>query len=591
MATATNTTTGIKETADQTVARANAMLAQTKAEGSKAFKGSSYEKALSAIPATDLTPQASPTLPPAPVPNDPGPIVESNNAALAPGLSSNGLTLDESTGKWSYTAPTQDATSQDNYGVIFDAYLKQLSAPPSTLDAYNQERDRLGVDEKQRTYSNLSAKLNSITANRDAQILRQEGINEKRDVTQGIYSAQTSRIMRDAAIEALPVQAQLAAAQGDLQMAQETLNTMYQIKSQDAQAEWQFKQNVASSLFAFMNASEQRRLDKVMKDEERTYQDRQSFLETQKALLSSAIAQGAPRSIVDAISGAKTSEDAVIAAAEYNGDVLARQIQQQQLYDMRNPKANDPASIMGVTVGKLMSEPGFFDSLGADGDQLPDALIATAGGRALTQGEQEPLTNASRVMGQLENISEGFFTTTNGETVSLADQTGPLWGIIRSNNPYDVKAAEMKAQLIAIVPQLARGVYGEVGVLTDSDVERYVQTLPNLTSPQDLNKALTALTLRNVRSAYVQQLMSLAAGGRDVSGFVGLYNNMTNTINTIESQLGINESFDKSLDGEYDTQFGSADASAGGTQVSLDNIGNVSWSKTKTFLKGLFLGE
>jgi hypothetical protein len=333
MASATTRTTGTTEPVAQTVARANAMLAQTKAEGSKSFKGSSYEKSLaSAIPATDLNPQASPQLPPAPVPQDVGPVVESNNAMLSTGLTANGLTFDQSTGQWSYAAPTGESqTPQDNFGGIFDAYMKQMSTPPDTLGIYNAERDRLGIDEKQRTFSNLSGKLNSITANRDARILRQEGFNEQNDVTKGVYSAQTSRIMRDAAIEALPVQAQLAAAQGDLQMAQETLNTMYQIKSQDAQAEWQFKQGVASSLFEFMNASEQRRLDKVMQEEERTYQEKQDFFKTQRSLLSSAMQQGAPQDVVSGIMRATTQEEAIQAAGEYNGDILARRAQEASI--------------------------------------------------------------------------------------------------------------------------------------------------------------------------------------------------------------------------------------------------------------------
>lgn len=55
----------IKESVNDTVARAKAMLAQTKAEGSKSFKGSSYDKGSSKTPAkvTTVTPKTTPTAP------------------------------------------------------------------------------------------------------------------------------------------------------------------------------------------------------------------------------------------------------------------------------------------------------------------------------------------------------------------------------------------------------------------------------------------------------------------------------------------------------------------------------------------------
>ncbi len=117
--------------------------------------------------------------------------------------------------------------------------------------------------------------------------------------------------------------------------------------------------------------------------------------------------------------------------------------------------------------------------------------------------------------------------------------TGPILGIIRSNNPYDVKAQEIQAAITATVPQLARGIYGEVGVLTDSDVARYVQTLPNVKSTSEVNKAIMGLTLRNIRSAFVSNLEAMAAAGRDVSGFSNIYQRLNTKINTIENELGI----------------------------------------------------
>jgi len=90
-------------------------------------------------------------------------------------------------------------------------------------------------------------------------------------------------------------------------------------------------------------------------------------------------------------------------------------------------------------------------------------------------------------------------------------------------NPYDTPAQTLKAQLNSLIPNLARGVYGEVGVLTDADIVNYAKTIPNLTSTQDVNKAVLAMTLDTIANGYKKQLRTLVASGRDVSGFVSLY--------------------------------------------------------------------
>lgn len=313
MATATKNQTG--ESTQDVVNRANAMLAQTKAEGSKPFAGSSYA---TPIVATDLNPQTSPDLPPAPVPENTN-AVDSTNVTIAPTLTDAGMTYTD--GQWNVSPKTDTTTDPNgNYTSIFQSYLNTLAAPPDTADIYSSERTRLGVDEKQRTYNKYAGQLNAIQSGREARILAAEKEGERQDVTKGMYNAQVARINRDAAIEALPVQAQLAAAQGDLQMAQETLNTMFQIKSQDALAQYQFKQNVAKSMFDFMNESEKRRLDQVMLQEERAYNEHKDILDLQKSIMFNAMQNGAPDGVISAIQKAGDPSSIFMAAGRYGED-------------------------------------------------------------------------------------------------------------------------------------------------------------------------------------------------------------------------------------------------------------------------------
>jgi hypothetical protein len=64
--------------------------------------------------------------------------------------------------------------------------------------------------------------------------------------------------------------------------------------------------------------------------------------------------------------------------------------------------------------------------------------------------------------------------------------TGPIAGRLQKLDPYHPQRVAIEAQITRIVPGLARGIFGEVGVLTDTDVERYKNTLanPNMTDVQ-----------------------------------------------------------------------------------------------------------
>lgn len=162
-------------------------------------------------------------------------------------------------------------------------------------------------------------------------------------------------------------------------------------------------------------------------------------------------------------------------------------------------------------------------------ETFKNMLRASSGGKPPVAGERGSLTKAFLVVDQIDTLT----------TLTESEATGPVSGIIRSNNPYDSKAQQIKAQLTQIVPNLARGVFGEVGVLTDADVALYSKTLPNLTNPTDIRDAIAGLTLKTVQRSIENQLEVLAASGIDVSGFENKYNRLTKTISGIEERLDI----------------------------------------------------
>lgn len=111
--------------------------------------------------------------------------------------------------------------------------------------------------------------------------------------------------------------------------------------------------------------------------------------------------------------------------------------------------------------------------------------------------------------------------------------TWPILWIIRSNNPYDVKAKEIQAQLSALIPNLARWVYWEVWVLTDNDIANYAKTVPNLKSTKDVNNLILSMTLKWIANWYKSKLQSLASAKYDVAWYEWIYKNIDNKVNSL----------------------------------------------------------
>lgn len=145
--------------------------------------------------------------------------------------------------------------------------------------------------------------------------------------------------------------------------------------------------------------------------------------------------------------------------------------------------------------------------------------------------EREDLSKFSNVIAQTDNLVASMKNL----------DTDPVIGALKSLNPYDFDARTVNAQLQALVPGVARGVYGEVGVLTDADIKNYLRTLPNIKSTKQQNQFVAALTLKNAARSFETRLATMAQSGINVSGFVPQYTSMLAQIDRIERDLGISD--------------------------------------------------
>ena len=161
-----------------------------------------------------------------------------------------------------------------------------------------------------------------------------------------------------------------------------------------------------------------------------------------------------------------------------------------------------------------------------------ERLKQTAGSKTKpVASEREQMGKFANVVALTDNLMGSLSKTTND----------PILGYMRSLNPYDFDARAVNAQVIALVPSVARALYGEVGVLTDTDIERYLKTLPNIKSTTDQNRFIAAMTLSNAKRAYEQTLLNLANSNVNVSGFVDSYKNLTDKLSKIEKDIGVDK--------------------------------------------------
>ncbi|HCC04995.1 TPA: hypothetical protein DEP58_01655 [Patescibacteria group bacterium] len=149
----------------------------------------------------------------------------------------------------------------------------------------------------------------------------------------------------------------------------------------------------------------------------------------------------------------------------------------------------------------LQNPKGYFD------------LTPTKRGEILTE-----LANAGIDTGQLQSGKKQKLSATQADDLVQAqiayqgvqnlkgmldelDQTGPVIGRLREMNPYDPQVVAIMAEINRIVPGLARGVFKEVGVLTDTDINRYTATLANPRATPEQVMALHEDTMKKIEQS------------------------------------------------------------------------------------------
>lgn len=127
----------------------------------------------------------------------------------------------------------------------------------------------------------------------------------------------------------------------------------------------------------------------------------------------------------------------------------------------------------------------------------------------------DKLTSISNVKFQLEMLDEALANADTWPLRELYEKSSDQ----RTNQ--DTKA--LRAQLEAILPDLARGIFGEKWVLTDTDIDRYRRTVPNLGNKQEVNQAISNNLKEILRNTFISTITEQAKAQRDVSWYADDY--------------------------------------------------------------------
>lgn len=138
-------------------------------------------------------------------------------------------------------------------------------------------------------------------------------------------------------------------------------------------------------------------------------------------------------------------------------------------------------------------------------------------GKQLTAEQAKRLSDLLAVRDALPKVREAYGKIADNNT------TGPIAGrIVGRGNPLvsgDPDIQQMEAVIDSLTPALARGVFGEVGVLTDADVARYRALLPGRMHDADVAEKLYDSLAGRIDDTISSVLDANRDAGYDVSGF------------------------------------------------------------------------
>ena len=235
-----------------------------------------------------------------------------------------------------------DTSSQTQTGTPDNSYNEKLISmmseslgvkPTSQFDNYQKFSEAQGLAEKQQTVNDLTAQLNAISARTQSQVIGLEG--QGRGIPQAILGGQAAQLQRQAAIEALPVAAQLSAAQGNLQTAQQQIETLMGLQKQDDEAMYRYRKDQRDYAMQSADKAEEKIFKEQQRADDLAKEERDNLQNLKTNYVKAAIDRG-DFATASKISSATTSEELQRYAGSITGMTLDDQYKTAQIANIQS---------------------------------------------------------------------------------------------------------------------------------------------------------------------------------------------------------------------------------------------------------------
>lgn len=261
-----------------------------------------------------------------------------DNTKLASGMY--GYKYNPTTGQYEEVQAQPEQTIDAKIQKELDFYKKYLGDKQSVYDDPEVIRATQQRRQIQESLKGPTDQLNAIIAkqNQDLLQLRQTGSQE--GVTEAVYGGQQNAINYNAAIRALPLQAQLASIQGDLKLSQDYLNELTQIKQDQINKQYEANKNQFEMIKGILTKEDQRAYDELTKTNDRVYKEQQDLINYQAEAISNIYEDygaNVPQSVINRINNARNKQEVVTAAGQY----LAKSTTTGQTYNTSQEKVID----------------------------------------------------------------------------------------------------------------------------------------------------------------------------------------------------------------------------------------------------------
>lgn len=171
---------------------------------------------------------------------------------------------DPTTGMMPVTSTGTPATKEKTFEEQLKERIASYRTPENQAELYRRSVQEAGLMQARQNIQNTQNQINAITTKMNTDLLQLRGTAAKEGVVEAVYGGQQAQVTREATIKLLPLQAQLAVDQGNLELAQENTNTLFKIYSEDAKNSVDFYNKNVDAVWELMTEKEKEKAKDIL---------------------------------------------------------------------------------------------------------------------------------------------------------------------------------------------------------------------------------------------------------------------------------------------------------------------------------------